>query len=300
MRLDVALIRRHPELSRRRARDVIEKGQVEVGGQLVLEAGHDVTEDAAIEWDPNRKARKRVRASVPLLYEDERLLIIDKPAGLLTVPSGPEAVGEDTALERVRDYVTRLRPRHPYVGLVHRIDRDTSGAVAFALDGETRQEMISLFSAHRIERRYLALVRGEPRGDAGRISVPIHDEYQGGRRRPARRGEDADAREAITHWRVRERFKVAALVELRLETGRQHQIRVHLAHEGHPILGDRVYGPERDPLVGTRIPRHMLHAEHLGFEHPWTEAPVSVTSPLPADFAGVLGALRKGKPRDRV
>jgi 23S rRNA pseudouridine1911/1915/1917 synthase len=295
MRLDVALIRKHPELSRRRAREVIEKGQVAVGGQLVLEPGHDVPEDAPLEWDANRKARKRVRSTLVHLYEDERILIVDKPAGLLTVPSAPDARGEDTALARVQEYAARLRPRHPYVGRVHRIDRDTSGAVAFTFDAETRQELIALFSEHRIERRYLALVRGLPREDAGRIDVPLHDEYQAGRRRPARRGEDS--REARTHWRVRERFGAAALLELRLETGRQHQIRVHLAHVGHPILGDRVYGPERDPPGAGRVARQMLHAEHLAFEHPWTEAAVSATSPLPADFAAVLAVLRKSRDR---
>jgi len=291
MRLDVALIRRHPDLSRRRARDVIEKGQVSLGGQVVLEPGREIAEDAPIEWDPNRKARKRARSSIPILYEDEHILVIDKPAGLLTVPSAPDARGEDTALARVRAYVAHLRPRQPYVGRVHRIDRDTSGAVAFALDGETRQALIELFSAHRIERRYLALVRGEPREAAGRIDAAISEAYEHGRRRIARAGEKA--RPAVTHWTVRERFRVASLLELRLETGRQHQIRIHLAHARHPILGDRVYGPELDPSLGVRVPRQMLHAERLTFDHPWNDSAVVATSPLPADFEAVRRALRR-------
>lgn len=294
MRLDVALIRRYPELSRRRARDVIEKGQVCLDGQVVTEAGREVAEDAALEWDPNRKARRRARSTVPLLYEDDRLLVIDKPAGLLSVPSAPDAHGEDTALARVHEYVAFLRPRRPYVGLVHRLDRDTSGALAFALDPETRQALIALLSAHRIDRRYVALVRGEPREDSGRLEAPLYEEYEGGRRRVARPGERS--REAVTHWRVRERFGTAALLELRLETGRQHQIRVHLAHLGHPVLGDRVYGGDRDPAGTPRVPRQMLHAERLGFDHPWTETAVVATSPLPPDFEEALRILRRRAP----
>jgi 23S rRNA pseudouridine1911/1915/1917 synthase len=293
-RLDVALIHQYPELSRRRAREVIEKGQVTVGGQTVLEAGHDVPEGAALSWDPNRKARKRVRSSVPLLYEDDHVLIADKPAGLLTVPSAPDARGEDTVLARVHEYVERLRPRHPYVGRVHRLDRDTSGAVAVALDAETRKALIALFSAHRIERQYLALVRGEPREDRGRIDAAIHEDYEAGRRRIARKGEES--RPAVTHWEVRGRFGAASLLELRLETGRQHQIRLHLSHFGYPVLGDRVYGPAREPAaIGVKIPRQMLHAERLSFEHPWRNATVEARSPLPADFEAVLHALRRGR-----
>jgi 23S rRNA pseudouridine1911/1915/1917 synthase len=291
MRLDLALIQRHPELSRRKAREVIEKGQVSVAGEVVLEAGRDVGAGATVEWNPHRKARRRARSTIPLLYEDERLLIADKPAGLLTVPSSPDARDEDTAVARVREYVTHLRPHRPYVGLVHRIDRDTSGALVFALDAETREALIALISAHRIERRYLALVHGEPREDDGRIDAPIHDEYEGGRRRVATRGEPS--RPAVTHWRVRERLGRAALLELRLETGRQHQIRIHLAHVGHPILGDRTYGPDRAPSLGARAPRQMLHAERLGFEHPWTGAAVAAESPVPVDFAVLLRMLRR-------
>lgn len=294
MRLDVALIRCHPELSRRRAREVIEKGQVTLDGQLATEPGREVGEDARPLWDPNRKARRRVHAGVPLLYEDDHVLIIDKPPGLLSVPSGPHVHGEDTALLRVKDYVARLRPRQPYVGLIHRLDRDTSGALAFALDPETRQALIALLSAHRVDRRYLALVRGEPRENRGRIEAALHEAYEGGKRRVARPGEPS--RPAVTHWDVRERLGTAALLELRLETGRQHQIRVHLAHLGHPVLGDRVYGGDREPAGAPRVPRQMLHAERLGFDHPTLEAPVRAVSPLPADFEEALRILRRRAP----
>src|SRR5262245_17642825 len=133
MRLDVALIAKHPQLSRRKARDVIEKGQVLLDGKVVTEPGRRYDAAATLHWDPNRKALPRARISLPLLYADDDLLIIDKPAGLLSVPSAENTRGEDTALDRVHDYVRRLRPRHPYVGVVHRLDRDTSGALVFAL-----------------------------------------------------------------------------------------------------------------------------------------------------------------------
>ena len=289
-RLDVALIRRHPELSRRRARDVIRKGQVSVDGETALEAGREVAEGAAIRWDPNKKALPRARLSLPLLYGDDALLVVDKPAGLLTVPSHVGAEDEDTALARVQDYVRHLTPRRPYVGVVHRIDRDTSGAVAFALSPTARQELRALFREHRIERRYSALVEADPQEDRGLVDLPIRTLYQGGRRAIARKEEDSLT--ALTRWSVVERFRGACLIDVELETGRQHQIRIHLAHVGMPIPGDAVYGraASRRPVV--TVGRQMLHARLLGFRHPGTGAHMVVESPLPEDFRGALAALR--------
>lgn len=290
MRLDLALIRRHPELSRRRARDVIEKGQVSVDGRMIREPGADLPADAAVAWDPHRKALPRARLSLPLLYQDDALLIVDKPAGLLSVPTSPDARDEDTALARLSDYVRRLHPRRPYVGVVHRIDRGTSGALAFALSDEARQALRRLFREHRIERRYAALVQGRPPGERGVVELPIHDLYQGGRRRVARPGEPS--RPAVTRWRVVERFAGAAWLEVELATGRQHQIRVHLAHVRLPILGDRVYrGPGAGAAV-VDVARPMLHARHLAFAHPLTGEQVRAEAPLPDDFQRALRALR--------
>ncbi len=289
MRLDIALIRRYPGLSRRKARDVIEKGQVTLGGEVVLSAGLAVGEAAAIHWDPNRPARRRARLSLPLLHEDEALLVVDKPPGLLAVPSGPGAEGEDTALARVRDYVRHLAPRRPYVGVVHRIDRDTSGALAFALTPQAREGLRTLFRAHRIERRYLALVAGRPPADRGVVDLPLHEEYRAGRRRVARSGEPSHP--ALTRWTVTERFPRAALLEVELGTGRQHQIRVHLAHLGLPVLGDTVYGGA--VAAPLRVPRQMLHARLLAFDHPLRGVRVRVESPPPADFRQAMLALRR-------
>jgi len=288
LRLDVALIRAHPGLSRRKAREVIEKGQVSVDGETALDAGRILAGAERIDWDANRPARRRARSSLPLLFEDAGILVVDKPAGLLSVPSSPDATDEDTVLARVRDYVHHLRPRRPYVGVVHRLDRDTSGALAFALDPETRDALRALFRHHRIERRYLALVVGVPRGERGEVDLPLRDEYEGGRRGVARPGEAARA--AVTRWRCVERFPGAALLEVELGTGRQHQIRVHLAHIGLPVLGDTVYG--KDTRAPITVRRQMLHAQRLGFAHPGTARAVRIESPLPPDFAKALAALR--------
>ena len=137
MRLDLLLIRRYPELSRRKARDVIEKGQVDVGSERVREPGRDVPETAAVSFDANRKALPKARSTLPILHEDEHVIVVDKPAGLLSVPTAA-GMHEDTVLARVKDYARRLNPHRGYAERVHRLDRDTTGALAFALSREAR------------------------------------------------------------------------------------------------------------------------------------------------------------------
>jgi 23S rRNA pseudouridine1911/1915/1917 synthase len=292
LRLDLLLIQRHPKLSRRRARDVIEKGQVDVNGVTHSEPGSDVPETSTIAWDENRKARVRVRSPLPLLYEDERLLIVDKPAGLLSVPSAP-GLAEDCVTARMAEYAERLRTRHPFIAAAHRLDRDTSGALALALDPHMRATLRDLFRAHAIDRRYQALVAGEPHSDSGAIDAPIRDAYRDGRRGIAKPGEEG--KPARTLYRVMERFGTASLIELKLETGRQHQIRIHLAHLGHPVIGDATYG--QPSTAARRIGRQMLHAAFLGFRHPDSRQPISAKSPLPADFEAALRRLRANRPR---
>jgi len=294
VRLDLLLIRQHPALSRRKAREVIEKGQVTVGGTMVREPGLEVGEDAPVVFDPNRRALSRARCSLPVLLEDEHVIVVDKPAGLLTVPSAPGVHDEDTALRFVQAYAHRLKPRGGYAERVHRLDRDTSGALAFALSREARAGLIETFRHHRIERVYLAIVEGEPNADAGTVDAPLRQAWVSGRRGVAKPGEEQEP--ARTHWQVRERLPGAALLEVRLETGRQHQIRIHLAHVGLPILGDPVYGR---PASGRPLARRpMLHAFRLAFAHPITGARVAAESPLPDDFRKALATLRsRPKPR---
>ena len=291
MRLDLLLIRRYPELSRRKARDVIEKGQVDVGSERVREPGRDVPETAAVSFDANRKALPKARSTLPILHEDEHVIVVDKPAGLLSVPTAA-GTDEDTVLARVKDYAERLNPHRGYAERVHRLDRDTTGALAFALSREARARLIDAFRAHLIERRYLALVLGQPDEESGTVDAPVREEWVSGRRGVARPGEASQP--ARTHWTLRERLPGAALLEVQLETGRQHQVRVHLAHAGFPVLGDPVYGPP--PAHGRPLAqRPMLHAARLAFAHPITGARIEATSPLPPDFVKALAALRHGR-----
>ncbi len=306
MRLDRLLILGHPGLSRRKAREVIEKGQVTVDGERLREAGRDVPETALVRFDPNRPALPTARCSLPVLYEDEHVIVVDKPAGLLTVPSARGAREEDTVLLRVREYARRLRSRGGSAERVHRLDRDTSGALVFALSTEARAGLLRTFRGHHIERSYLALVAGEPAAEQGEIDVPLREAWISGRKGVARRGEPA--RPALTRWRVLERLGGAALLEVRPETGRQHQIRVHLAHVGLSVLGDPVYGRQaqapanvsgaghpgarQSPAIAALAQRPMLHARRLAFAHPISGEPVVVESPLPEDMKRVLAALR--------
>lgn len=284
-RLDLVLIARHPGLSRRRAQAAIEKGQVTLDGAVVREAGRLVPQDAELVFDRNRPALPTARLDLPRLFEDDHVLVVDKPSGLLAVPT--PGGHEDSVLGRVAEYARRRR-RHAFVRAVHRLDRETSGALALALSREAADGLIALFRDHRIERRYLCLVQGTPRSDAGVVDAPIRERYASGRRGVARPGEAA--RPAVSRWRVVERLRGAALVEVELQTGRQHQIRAHLAHAGLPVIGDAVYGPGHALVPTSRL---LLHAAMLGFAHPVTGHGLHVESPLPADFTRALRALRR-------
>jgi 23S rRNA pseudouridine1911/1915/1917 synthase len=266
-------------------------------GAVCQETGHAVSASDRIEWDPNRRAiprPHRVTCPYPVLYQDDQVLVVDKPPGVLSVPA-PGAGEEKSVLGQLLEALRpRVQDRRTFVGRVHRLDRDTSGALAFALTPEARAGLITLFRDHKIERRYLALVEGEPPRDESRIEAPIADSYESGRRRLARGDEPQSP--AFTHYKVREHLAGAALLEVAILTGRQHQIRLHLAHVGLPVIGDRVYGPRgaKAPLVEAR--RQLLHAEILGFAHPLTGKPVRVTSPLPEDMRKALTRLRR-RPR---
>lgn len=224
-----------------------------------------------------------------LLHEGRDLIVVNKPAGVLTVPSAPgRAAHEDSMLARARVYAQHKRGRQAYVGMLHRLDRGTSGALAIALGHDVHAAGRRLFAAHRFNRTYLAIVEGVPASDSGTIDRPIAADYQDGRRDVTARG--AETLHARTHYRVVERFAKNALVELTLETGRQHQIRIHLASIGHPVSGDRVYGRARESARPTDRP--MLHAATLAFPHPLTGERIAVEAPLPRDFRSRLAQLR--------
>jgi 23S rRNA pseudouridine1911/1915/1917 synthase len=214
-------------------------------------------------------------------YEDEHLLVVDKPAGVVVHPSAGHATG--TLVHGVLEHgAAGGEAERP--GIVHRLDRDTSGLLVVARSSEAHARLRRLVQRHELEREYLALVRGRPRSRTGRIEAPIGRD----RRDPTRRSLDSDRpRDAVTHFELVELIDQQALLRVRLETGRTHQIRVHLAAIGLPVVGDPVYGVP-DPALG----RQFLHAARLGFTHPFTGVRVEAESPLPADLARYLDELR--------
>jgi 23S rRNA pseudouridine1911/1915/1917 synthase len=269
-------------------RAAIEKGQVTVNGAVERDPGALVSAAATVVFDVNRRAERPARSRFTRLYEDEHVLVLDKPAGLLTIPPDDEAAEVDTVLARVREYMERRRGPGGYVGTLHRLDRDTSGALAMALTREAHEAGRALFGRHAFTRQYQALVEGVPDPPEGTIALPIAEDYDHGRRHIAEPGEASLP--AVTHYVVRHPYgTTAALVELTLDTGRQHQIRLHLSHLGHAVLGDRVYGT---PRAAAAAPRQMLHAWTLAFPHPITGTRIAVTAPLPDDVARMRARLR--------
>jgi 23S rRNA pseudouridine1911/1915/1917 synthase len=210
-------------------------------------------------------------------YEDEHLLIVDKPAGLVVHPAPGHKGG--TLVHALLDRgIAGGDPERP--GVVHRLDRDTSGLLVVARSQESYGRLQELVRGRRLERDYLALVRGRPRSRSGRIDAPIGRD----RHDPFRRSLDTDApREAVTHFEVERLLPKHALLAVRLETGRTHQIRVHLAAIELPVVGDPVYGvPDRE------LGRQFLHANRLSFPHPYTEESVEAESPLPEELQAAL------------
>lgn len=284
-RLDVRVAREFG-LSRRKAQDVIGAGQVDVDSMRARDSGQRVGPAQAVRFDPNRRRQDTIRLSLPAAYQDETLVVVDKPAGLLSVPTEGGS-HEESVLSRLRRDLSGVLGPHAYVGALHRLDRGTSGLLAIALSRECHAAGRAAFREHAFVRRYLALVEGAPRRDQGTIDLKIAEEYEGGRRHIARDDEEP-SRPAVTHYRVKERFPKAALLEVELDTGRQHQIRLHLRAIGHPIIGDGVYGRRERP-EGSRP---FLHACRLAFPHPLTGAPVDCESAPPSDFTGALRRLR--------
>ena len=214
-----------------------------------------------------------------IVWEDEHLAVVDKPAGLVVHPGAGRASG--TLVDALAGMLAGGDPERP--GIVHRLDRDTSGLMVVARSEEAHRRLSDLVRTRDIERTYLALVRGRPASRSGRIEAPI------GRDRddPVRVSLDTDSpRDAVTHFEIERLLPGHALLRIRLETGRMHQIRVHLAAIDLPVVGDAVYGVA-DPSLG----RQFLHAAGLAFTHPFTDQPLELESPLPPELQGYLDAL---------
>ncbi|MFG1402426.1 RluA family pseudouridine synthase [Xanthobacter sediminis] len=309
-RLDRVLARLAPDLSRTRIQRLVAEGRVRCGGRVVGDAAGRVNAgDIFTVLLPPPEPAEPVAEDIPLAvaYEDAHLIVIDKPAGLVVHPAPGHASGTlvNALLHHCGESLSGIGGvRRP--GIVHRIDKDTSGLLVVAKSDKAHQGLAAQFADHGrtgpLERAYLAFVWGVP-DPRGTVEAPL-DRHPTHRQKMAVR---AGGRHAITHWEVLETFAgadgtpVASLLECRLETGRTHQIRVHMAHAGHPLLGDEVYGlgfrtkaarldAEARALL-QRLNRQALHAARLGFAHPVTGGHLSFESPLPADLSALRDAL---------
>ncbi|NLU50876.1 MAG: RluA family pseudouridine synthase [Syntrophomonadaceae bacterium] len=287
-RLDTWLALKVPELSRSQVKSLIEDGLVLVGGQ-VRKPGYRVKpgEHVEVRIPPPRETRVEAQ-DIPLniIYEDQDVAVIDKPQGMVVHPAHGhwDQTLVNALLYQVRDLSGingEIRP-----GIVHRLDKDTSGILVVAKNDRAHQSLSSQIKARSMKREYIALVHGVIKEQAGTIQAPI------GRSRNHRKKMAVvkDGRPAVTHYEVLRRYRDYTLVRVRLETGRTHQIRVHFSYIGHPVVGDVVYGPSKPhfDLVGQ-----LLHARYLGFKHPVSGAMMEFTSPLPEYFATILQHLER-------
>jgi 23S rRNA pseudouridine1911/1915/1917 synthase len=309
-RLDRALAQSFPDISRARFQRLIAGSHVTVDGRSVSDAGFKVTPGQIVIVhmpEPTEAAPRPEALPLTILHEDSDFLVLDKPAGLIVHPGAGHATGTlvNALLAHCGDSLSGIggvkRP-----GIVHRLDKDTSGLLVVAKTDRAHKGLSEQFAAHgrdgRLERCYLALVWGAPERASGTIAVSLGRSTANRTKIATTRG--AGGREAITHYSVLERFgqpALLSLLELQLETGRTHQIRVHMAHLGQPLLGDKTYGagyksaasklPPKAQIALKDLDRQALHAAVLGFEHPVTGRRMRFESRPPTDFARLLSAL---------
>ena len=283
LRLDQALARLLPGESRSRLARLIEEGHVKVDGAAAasrrkMKSGESV--DVALVARPVDLATRPQAIAISVVHEDADLVVIDKPAGLVVHPGSGNWQG--TMLNALLHHAPATRDL-PRAGIVHRLDKDTSGLLVVAKNEAAQADLVRQLAARTVKRTYLALVRGLVEGE-GSIDAPIgrHPVHR------TRMAVVANGKPAVTHYRVRECFERHTLLECELETGRTHQIRVHLASIGHPIEGDPVYAGRGAKLLG----RQALHAWKLAFRHPQSGEMVRCASPLPADFLALLKSVR--------
>jgi 23S rRNA pseudouridine1911/1915/1917 synthase len=292
-RIDRYLSQHLPDLSRSRIQQLIEQGQVQVNDKICTSKKVTVQSGDRISITiPEAKPLDLQPEAIPLdvLYEDDSLIIINKPAGLVVHPAAGHESG--TLVNALLAHCTNLagiggvqRP-----GIVHRLDKDTTGAIAIAKTDQAHQHLQAQLKAKTAKREYLGVVHGAPSAESSTIDQPIG-------RNPVDRKKmtilpvDKGGRTAITHWQVRERLGNYTLIYFQLETGRTHQIRVHSAHMGHSLVGDSVYGSGRS--VGVNLPGQALHAWRLRLQHPVSGEWIEAIAPLPPAFITLLDVLRR-------
>ena len=296
-RLDQALAEMFPDYSRSRLTAWIKAGAVTLDGaaappRQLLRGGEQVRLEAELAIEV---ASAPEAIALTIVHEDEHLLVLDKPAGLVVHPGAGNPAG--TLLNALLHHDPKLNEL-PRAGIVHRLDKDTSGLMVVAKTLAAHTALVEMLSRHAVERQYEAVVMGTLVA-GGTIDAPI-GRHLGDRLRQAVRDEE-DGKHAVTHYRLRERFRANSLLQCNLETGRTHQIRVHLAHIHHPLVGDPLYGG------GLRLPkgatpklvaalrgfrRQALHAERLAFEHPVTGEALAFAAKRPVDMDALIDALR--------
>jgi len=296
LRLDLALSRALPRYSRSRLAGWIKEGAVSVDGHAArprdaVYGGESVVVSARTVADERIEPQAM---KIAVMYQDSHVMVVDKPVGLVVHPG---AGNRDRTLQNgllALDPGLALVPR---AGIVHRIDKDTSGLLVVARTIEAHAPLVEALRLHAVQREYVALCVGALTG-GGTIDRPIGRHRTDRLRMTVR----ADGRAAVTHYRLVERFPHHSLLRVELETGRTHQIRVHLSHMGHPLVGDPLYGGRRQLTAGTSpaqrkalhsFGRQALHAARLCFRHPVTGKRIEVNSPLPADFEALLDVLRE-------
>ncbi len=296
-RLDRALAAAVPALSRERLKALIRSGAVETQGKAVRDPATKVHGGESLRVEvPEPKPAHNAPQDIPLkiTFEDEHLLVVDKPAGLVVHPAAGNFDGTlvNALLHHCGGSLSGIggvaRP-----GIVHRIDKDTSGLLVVAKTDVAHEGLAKQFAAHSIDRRYLAIVSGVPKTSEGTVDAPLA--RSAANRKKIAVVEGSRGKRAVTYWTRRTVFNDAALVECRLETGRTHQVRVHMASIGHPLIGDPVYGragkSHGKMLKDLDFHRQALHAAELGFTHPVTKRRLSFSSPMPPDMQELLSAL---------
>jgi 23S rRNA pseudouridine1911/1915/1917 synthase len=296
-RLDRALAVQVPTLSRERLKVLTKAGALTNDGGAVRDPAVKVKGNERFKLaipDPTPAHNEPQEIPLMIAYEDEHLLVVDKPAGLVVHPAAGNREGTlvNALLHHCGGSLSGIggvaRP-----GIVHRIDKDTSGLLVVAKHDRAHEGLAKQFADHSIDRRYLAIVSDVPRFAEGAVDAPLarssHD------RKKIAIVSEGKGKRAVTHWRKLKDLKDAALVECRLETGRTHQVRVHMASIGHPLVGDPVYGrtkkTHRELLKSLGFHRQALHAAHLGFIHPVTKDRLSFDSALPSDMQELFSAL---------
>ena len=296
-RLDRALADAVPTLSRERLKALIRSGHLAGDASPVRDPATKVrgNEHFRLEVpEPTRAHNAPQDIPLTIVFEDDHLLVVDKPAGLVVHPAAGNLDGTlvNALLHHCGDSLSGIggvaRP-----GIVHRIDKDTSGLLVVAKTDVAHEGLAKQFAAHSIDRRYAAIVSGVPKANAGTVDAPLA--RSSANRKKIAIVEGARGKRAVTHWKRLEILDDAALVECSLETGRTHQVRVHMASIGHPLLGDPVYGRgkgHRELLKSLGFHRQALHAAHLGFTHPVTKHRLSFSSGMPADMQELFNQLR--------